>query len=99
MTQTLDRTPTVEMLKIGPTWQLNPSWDGVSEHPVDKYLLPERTLAWQIFDWARTRIHGDDGKPFRPTHEQIRFVAWWYAVDGRGRFLYRNGVLQRLKGW
>jgi phage terminase large subunit-like protein len=31
--------------------------------------------------------------------EQLRFLLWWYAVDGQGRFVYRKGVLQRLKGW
>src|SRR5690606_29602561 len=27
------------------------------------------------------------------------FVLWWYAVDSSGRWLYRDGVLQRIKGW
>lgn len=31
--------------------------------------------------------------------EQLRFLLWWYAVDEQGRFVYRKGVLQRLKGW
>lgn len=26
-------------------------------------------------------------------------MLWWYAVDDTGRFIYRKGVLQRLKGW
>jgi hypothetical protein len=26
-------------------------------------------------------------------------VLWWYAVDATGRFVYRKGVIQRLKGW
>lgn len=26
-------------------------------------------------------------------------MLWWYAVDQAGRFVYRKGVLQRLKGW
>jgi phage terminase large subunit-like protein len=29
----------------------------------------------------------------------MRFILWWYAIDARGRFIYREGVLQRLKGW
>jgi hypothetical protein len=33
------------------------------------------------------------------TLEQLRFVLWWYAVDESGEFVYRTGVLQRLKGW
>ena len=50
--------------------------------------------------------------PFKPTAEQSRFVLWFYALeegeydaDGHalieptGRFMYREYVLQRLKGW
>jgi phage terminase large subunit-like protein len=33
------------------------------------------------------------------TDEQIRLVLWWYAVDERGQYLYREGVIRRLKGW
>ena len=33
------------------------------------------------------------------TAEQARFVLWWYAIDKHGRFVYREGLLQRLKGW
>src|SRR5690348_2730254 len=40
-----------------------------------------------------------DGGPWRFTPEQLRFVLWWYAVDEDGRFVYRTGVLQRMKGW
>jgi hypothetical protein len=40
-----------------------------------------------------------NGRPWRYTGEQFRFVLWWYAVDESGTFLYRDGVLQRLKGW
>jgi hypothetical protein len=29
----------------------------------------------------------------------MRFILWWYAVDEFGRFVYRKGVLQRMKGW
>jgi hypothetical protein len=36
---------------------------------------------------------GEDGKPWKFTPEQMRFVLWWYAVDTRGRFVYRKGVL------
>src|SRR5690606_35107901 len=32
------------------------------------------------------------------TMEQARFLLWWYAVREDGRFLYRDGVFQRLKG-
>lgn len=39
------------------------------------------------------------GKPFMPTLEQARFLVWWYAVDENGRFVYREGILRRMKGW
>ncbi len=75
---------------IGPTWQRNE--DG-------GWLLPEKTLGWQIAGWCAKYLKGEDGKPWKFTREQLRFVLWWYAVDDDGRFSHRKGVLQRLKGW
>jgi hypothetical protein len=100
---------------IGPVWELNPDWDGVSligKH--GKYILPEFTLGYQIWSWIRgypdengvcrpmvlsPDSNEDNPRPFEPTFEQYRFILWWYAVDKRGRWLFRRGVLQRLKGW
>jgi hypothetical protein len=39
------------------------------------------------------------GTPFVPTQEQFRFLAWWYAIGEDGRFVYRSGLLRRMKGW
>ena len=36
---------------------------------------------------------------FLPTDEQVRLLLWWYAVDEQGQYLYREGVIRRLKGW
>jgi hypothetical protein len=36
--------------------------------------------------------------PFKATAEQARFILWWFAIDERGEFVYRTGVMQRLKG-
>ena len=36
---------------------------------------------------------------FVPTNEQVRLLLWWYAVDGKGSYAYREGVVRRLKGW
>jgi hypothetical protein len=36
--------------------------------------------------------------PWKFTLEQARFLLWWYAVQPSGRFVYRDGVFQRLKG-
>ncbi|GGN40190.1 hypothetical protein FHR83_007096 [Actinoplanes campanulatus] len=74
----------------GPTWQRN---DDGSWH------LPRWTLGWQIAAWCAEYLRAEDGGPWRFTPEQLRFILWWYAVDESGRFVYRKGVLQRLKGW
>ncbi|WP_405056974.1 hypothetical protein OG474_30070 [Kribbella sp. NBC_01505] len=80
----------LEPTYIGPTWMTN---DDGSWH------LPTRTLGWQIAGWCTEYLLGEDGKPWKFTREQLRFILWWYAVDETGRFIYRTGVLQRMKGW
>lgn len=79
---------------IGPTWQLTA--DG-------GWYLPEKTLGWAILNWwaEYVRTPGGDhaGEAFMPTLEQARFTLWWYAVDDNGKYIYREGVLRRLKGW
>ena len=62
-------------------------------------MLPELTLGWQILAWIEANLLDDEGGPFKPTREQSRFILWWYAIDENGRFTYREGILQRLKGW
>ncbi|MFD7750668.1 hypothetical protein [Streptomyces sp. NPDC059757] len=75
---------------LGPTWAREP--DG-------SWQLHEHTLGWQIAGWCAEFLKAEDGGPWRFTREQLRWVLWWYAVDENGRFVYRKGVLQRLKGW
>lgn len=62
-----------------------------------------KTLGWGVVSWIETFLvqpDGDEaGGPFRLTREQLNFVLWWYAVDSRGRFVYRRAVLRRSKGW
>lgn len=64
---------------------------------------PEHTLGWQILGWCSEYLRQPDGphagEPWRFTAEQVRFVVWWYAIDRNGRFLYRSGMLRRMKGW
>lgn len=78
----------------GPTWWRRP--DG-------KFLLPERTLGWDVIDWAEKWLLQPDGPeagaPWRYTNEQQRFILWWYALNEVDRFLYRSGMLRRMKGW
>ena len=86
--------PLPEPFTIGPTWQRNDN---------GTWLLPEQTLGLAIIMW----IHNNlllDGEPVRLTGEQMRFIMWMYAIvpngqPGSGRFLYREIVLQRMKGW
>jgi hypothetical protein len=86
--------PTVTPVAIGPTWQRDAT---------GAWLLPERTLGWQILGWTAEYLRQPDGpdagQPWRYTDEQARWLLWWYALDDRGRFLYRSGMLRRVKGW
>lgn len=77
---------------IGPTWRRDEDGD---------FVLPERTLGWEIAGWCTEYLlhPDDDALPWRFSFEQLRFILWWYAVDEAGKFIYRNGTLQRLKGW
>lgn len=75
--------------RLGPTWQI----DG------GKWLLPEQTLGWQVLAFCGRWLQLSRDEPWRFTNEQARFLLWWYATDDRGAFLFRDGVLQRLKGW
>lgn len=77
---------------IGPTWKRDPG------HP-SGWHLPRRTIGWHAAQWTAEWLLDDDGEPWRYTAEQLRFLLWWYAVDEDNRFVYRDGVLQRLKGW
>lgn len=78
-----------EPVRIGPTWATaNGHW-----------VLPERTIGWEMLGWCGTNLQHGAARPWRFTLEQARFLLWWYAIDDTGRFLFRDGVLQRLKGW
>jgi hypothetical protein len=66
--------------------------------------LPKHTIGWHALSWSAEYLRQPDGpdagQPWRYTREQARFVLWWYATDALGRrFLYRRGMLRRLKGW
>ena len=79
-----------EPVYLGPTWATDDDGD---------FLMPEFTLGWQVIHWVERNLLNDEGQPFQLTDEQKRLLLWWYAVDERGRFVYRKGILQRLKGW
>ncbi|MEU2514320.1 terminase [Streptomyces syringium] len=75
---------------LGPAWQRNE--DG-------SFVVPERSLGWHVSVWAAEYLQHPDGRPWTWTGEQFRFILWFYALDADHRFLYRDAVLQRLKGW
>lgn len=77
-------------IKIGPTWQ----WSEQTG-----WLLPERTIGWDVLAWCGVWLNGAGKVPWAYTMEQARFVLWFYSVDEHGVFTYPNAVLQRLKGW
>ena len=80
----------VEPFTLGPTWKRGP--DG-------RFLLPEYTLGWHCLAWTKMYLQHYVGRPWQYTPEQARLTLWWYALDpGTGRFLWRDGVIQRLKG-
>jgi len=81
----------VEPVCIGPTWQKDP------EHP-STWAHPTITLGWQAIQWAYEWLQLGLGQPWEYTLEQQRFICHWYALDDNGRFLYRDGVFQRMKG-
>jgi hypothetical protein len=90
--------------RCGPTWDKREDWDGPRDP--QGYILPKLTLGWQAIKWAEENLLSDDidplteqRLPFKFTNEQIRFILWFYAIDEHGKFLYREVVLQRLKGW
>lgn len=76
-------------VRIGPTWQTD---DG-------HWLLPDRTIGWAVLAWCGRWLQVSHDEPWRFTDEQARFVLHWYSTDEAGRFVYRDFVLQRLKGW
>ncbi|MBB5123287.1 hypothetical protein FHS36_006769 [Streptomyces eurocidicus] len=64
---------------------------------------PTRSLGYGIIRWCQDYVLQPDGEragePWRFSPEQLRFVLWLYAIDERGRWLYRSAALRRAKGW
>jgi len=87
-------TPVVTPVSFGPTWQRDKKGN---------WILPEQTLGWDVLAWTADYLRQPDGpdagRSWRYTDEQARFILWWYAVDQHGRFVYRYGMLRRVKGW
>lgn len=60
------------------------------------------TLGWGVLAWAEAFLAQPDGpvagEPWRWTDTQARVVAWWYAVDTAGVWLFRRGQIVLPKG-
>lgn len=60
------------------------------------------TLGWGVLAWAEAFLAQPDGvnagDAWGWTATQARIVAWWYAVDETGRWLYRRGQIVLPKG-
>ena len=65
--------------------------------------IPDNTLGWGVLEWCSTYLANPDGDnmgdPWIFSPEQARFVLWFYAVDDKGKFIYRRAMLMRSKGW
>ncbi len=82
--------PDFEPIYLGPVFRRGP--DG-------KYVMPRYTLGMAAIRWAKKWLRGADGNPgWQFTPEQARLVLWWYAVGEDGKFVYREGVIQLIKG-
>jgi hypothetical protein len=60
------------------------------------------TLGWDVLGWASEYLAQPDGvnagDPWEWTPTQARIVAWWYAVDEAGGWLFRRGQIVLPKG-
>lgn len=65
--------------------------------------LPARTLGFRVAEWIERYCAIPDGaragQPFVPSPQQLAFLAWFYALDDRNRFLFRRGLLVRPQKW
>jgi hypothetical protein len=61
-----------------------------------------QTIGWDVLWWAEEYLAQPDGvnagEPWRWTETQARIIAWWFAVDPGGRWLYRRGQIVLPKG-
>jgi hypothetical protein len=74
--------------------------DGLPVGMPDQYGIP--TIGYDVLVWAEEYLAQPDGinagDPWRWTNTQARIVAWWYAVDQNGQWLYRRGQIVLPKG-
>lgn len=91
LSKNLGPRPDFEPIFLGPVWRRDEN---------GRFVLPEHSIGMAAIRWAKKWLRGADGEPgWRFTMEQARLLMWWYAIDERGRFIYRDGVIQMVKGW
>jgi len=60
------------------------------------------TAGLEVLAWSETTLvqpDGDDaGEPWRWRQSQARYVAWWFAMDDAGVYLWRRGQIVLPKG-
>ncbi|MGI8753584.1 MAG: terminase [Acidimicrobiales bacterium] len=60
------------------------------------------TAGLEVLTWSETTLVQPDGdgagEPWRWRQSQARFVAWWYAMDDAGGYLWRRGQIVLMKG-
>lgn len=60
------------------------------------------TLGWGVLDWGHAHLAQPDGdaagQPWVWRNWQVRWTAWWYAVDEQGVFLFDRGQMVLMKG-
>lgn len=61
-----------------------------------------RTVGPQALEWAVEYLIQPNGpragQRWIPTPRQARYLAWWYAVDDNGEWLFRHGCRRLAKG-
>lgn len=71
--------------------------DGLPEGWPDHHGIA--SVGEQVCTWAEvTLVHPETGEPWRFTHSQARLLAWFYAVDDAGRYLWAHGMACLPKG-
>lgn len=78
-----------EHLCIGNTWRVTEDGD---------WYLPEKTLGWELIEFASRWYLDQRGNPFVLTDEQLRLCLWLYALNDDGLFQSDFQIIQRLKG-
>ncbi|MDS2171619.1 terminase large subunit [Nesterenkonia sp. CL21] len=75
---------------IGPIWKKDDQ---------GRWLMPERTIGLQAAIWAEENLGAIEGTGrLQLTNEQVRILAWMYALDDDGDWLYPNVFYQAFKG-